>query len=392
MNKFISLILTVLIVSIYGCGNETGGPEEKKAQIQEYKDQIKSIEAKIESLEQEVSESDPNFAASDRNSTLVTTMPVNNGTFEHYVEIRGEVTSRKNVTISTQVPAMVTNVPAHEGEQVKKGDILATQDAETTRTNIAEVNTSLELAKTRFDRQANLWKQNIGTEFQYLESKNAKESLERKLGTLNAQLNNYIIRAPFSGTIDEVFVKEGEMAQPGVPLLRLVSLSNMYIEADLSEKYLGQFEKGDSVEVIFPNLDKNIQTVISAVGQVINAKNRTYTVEVKIPNDEAMLRPNMLAELKLKDFEQKNAMIVPTNLIQNDNRGDYVFIAQKKENGLVAEKVRVERGMTYNNQTLIKSGLKENSQLINEGARDVAEGTFIKLAEKGKESVAVSSK
>lgn len=382
MDKIKVLIITVLILSIYGCGNETGDLEAKKEQIQAYKEQIQELESKMKSLEEEVAASDPTFAsATDRNATLVTTIPIKETTFEHFVEIRGEVTSRRNVTISAQVPAMVVNVPATEGETVRKGEVLLTQDAETIRTNIDEVKTSLDLAETRFRRQTNLWEQNIGTEFQYLEAKNAKESLERKLASLNAQLSNYIIRAPFSGTIDEVFAKEGEMAQPGVPLIRLVSLSNMFIEANVSEAYLGQFEKGDSVEVHFPTLDKTINTTISSVGQVINQNNRTYTVEVKIPNDEASLRPNMLAELRLKDFEQQNAMVIPTNLIQNDNQGDFVYVASSTEGSdeLVAEKKHITRGKTYQNQTMIESGLTGDEQLIDQGFRNVAEGVTVRI-------------
>ncbi|MDF9797601.1 membrane fusion protein (multidrug efflux system) [Catalinimonas alkaloidigena] len=381
MNKVRALIITVLILSVYGCSNETGDLEAKKQQIQDYKSQIQALESKVKSLEEDIASNDPTFVSStDRNATLVTTIPIRETTFKHYVEVRGEVTSRRNVTVSAQVPAMVVKVPATEGKSVRKGEVLITQDAETIRTNIDEIKTSLELAETRFDRQANLWEQNIGTEFQYLEAKNAKESLERKLASLNAQLSNYIILAPFSGTVDEVFVKEGEMAQPGVPMLRLVSLSNMFIKANISEAYLGQFEKGDSVEVHFPTLDKTTYTTISSVGQVINQNNRTYSIEVKIPGDESSLRPNMLAELRLKDFEQQNANIIPTNLIQNDNQGDFVYVASSVENGegLVAQKKHITIGKTYQNQTMVESGLSGDERLIDQGFRNVAEGVMVR--------------
>ncbi|WKN31200.1 efflux RND transporter periplasmic adaptor subunit [Porifericola rhodea] len=383
MNKLKPLIFSVLLVSMYSCGGEVDDTAQKKQQIQEYKQEIKDLQSKVKALEQEVAQADPNYAAADRNATLVTTIPVKQETFRHFVEVRGEVTSRQNVTISAQVPAMVNRVPATKGQVVRKGEVLVVQDAETIRTNIAEVQTSLELAETRFKRQSNLWDQNIGSEFQFLEAKNAKESLERKLSTLNAQLNDYIIRAPFSGTIDEVFVKEGEMAQPGVPMVRLVSMNDMYIEADISETYLGQFKKGDSVEVVLPSLNEEINTTISAVGQVINQNNRTFTIEVKIPSSENKLKPNMLAELRLKDFEKSDAFVVPTNLIQSDNQGDFVYVAVQESgtDKFVADKKHIQRGKTYNNETMVKTGLSGDERIIDQGFRNVAEGVNVRITD-----------
>ncbi|MFP4093166.1 MAG: efflux RND transporter periplasmic adaptor subunit [Cyclobacteriaceae bacterium] len=384
MKNYITLfVISATLLGLSACGDaQEKGIDNKKSQLREYKQEARELQTKIEDLEKEIAAVDPNFTSTDRNATLVTVSGVENETFEHFVEVRGSVTSRRNVTISAQTPAMVRQVKVEEGTSVKKGELLLLQDAETITRNIEELNTSLELAETRFKRQANLWEKNIGTEFQYLEAKNAKESLERKLASLNSQLNNYYVRAPFNGTIDEIFIKEGEMAQPGMPLLRLVSLTNMYIKADVSESFLGEFKKGDSVVVQFPSLNKSINSVISSVGQVINENNRTFRVEVRLPDDETLLRPNLMAVLKLKDFEQDNALIVPTNLILNDQKGDFVYVAEQAPsgNGFVAKKKHIERGKTYNNMTMVKSGLEGEERLITEGFRDVAEGVSLRIS------------
>jgi hypothetical protein len=165
----------------------------------------------------------------------------------------------------------------------------------------------------------------------------------------------------------------------------------MYIVADVSEAYLGEFEKGDSVTVRFPSLNKTIESSISSVGQVINENNRTFEIQVKLPKEASLLRPNLLAVLEIKDFQQEEAIVVPTNLIQSDNRGDYVFVANQTENGMTAMKKRVERGMTYSNETMITSGLEEGDQIINEGAREVAEGGEVKIADLSRTGSAVSS-
>nr|WKN36291.1 efflux RND transporter periplasmic adaptor subunit [Tunicatimonas sp. TK19036] len=390
-----SLIIPFLSFAMLftACGGESDDVAEKKQQLKAYKADMKALQDQIDALEKEIAAEDPTFASQNRKATLVTTVPVANKTFEHYIEVRGSVTSRKNITISAEAPGMITNVQAVEGESVKKGQLLISQNAETIRRNIEELQTSLELAETRYSRQKNLWDQKIGTELQYLEAKNSVESLNSRIASLQSQLSNYIIRAPFSGTVDEIFVKEGEMAQPGVPMLRLVSLTDMYIEADISEAFLGEFNKGDSVIVTFPSINKTIHSVISSVGQVINENNRTFRIEVKLPGDMDLLRPNLLAVLKIMDFNQPDAMVVPTNLILEDNTGDYVFVTSEAEDGTgqIAVKKHIERGHAYKNETVVTDGLEGNEALIDKGFREVAEGVRIDIVEGDQRATAMSS-
>ena len=369
-----------VFVTLLACGEPSSDLAEKKNTLETYRGELKELKAKIASLEEEIAAEDPN-ALSQNKATLVTTMPVPTKAFRHFLEVRGSVTSEKNVTVSARVPAVVERVLVQEGDRVKKGQVLVVQDAETVRRSIDELKTSLELAATRFEKQKNLWDQKIGTEIQYLEVKSNKESLERRIASAQAQLADYTIRAPFSGSIDDVMARQGEMAQPGVPLLQLVSLEDMYIEADVSESYLGKFEVGDSVDVKFPSLNKSLKSTVSAIGEVINQNNRTFTMEVKLPGDTKLLRPNLLAVLRIEDFHQPEAVVVPTNLILSDNRGDYVYVAEEKDGQLTATKKAIERGMTYNNETLITSGLSGTEQLINEGFREVAEGMAIQEAD-----------
>lgn len=369
------------LLLLAACGGNTDEIEAKKQQLATYKTEVNDLNQKISSLEQEIAAMDPSFAQQNRKATLVTTIPVQTKTFRHFVEVRGSVASRKNVTLSSEVPGRVQTIQVKEGQTVSKGQVLLILDAETTRNNIKELETALELATTRFERQSNLWEKNIGTEIQYLEAKNQKESLERSLATMRSQLAQSVLRAPFSGNIDRVMARVGEMAQPGVPLVRIVSLTDMYVEADLSESLLGKFHEGDSVEVRFPSLNKSIQTTISSIGQVISPNNRTFTIEVQLPENDDLLKPNLLAVVRISDFEAKDAVVVPTNLIQTDNSGDFIYIAKQGEEVMEAEKVRVERGLTYENETMIASGLQGGEKLIKEGFREVAEGVAVREAE-----------
>ena len=381
MSNLKSVIWASALLSLVACGESGDDLAAKKSELEAYREELKELNTKIATLEEEIAEQDPSAVSQESRATLVTTVPVPTKTFRHFLEVRGSVTSDKNVTVSARAPAVVERVLVQEGERVKKGQVLIVQDAKTVRRSIDELKTSLDLATTRYERQKNLWDQKIGTEIQFLEAKSNKESLERRIASAEAQLADYIIRAPFSGSVDDIIIKQGETGQPGMPMLQLVSLQDMYIDADVSESYLGKFEVGDSVNVSFPSLNTSLKSTVSAIGDVINENNRTFTMEVKLPNDTKLLRPNLLAVLRVEDFQQEDAIVVPTHLILSDNQGEYVYVAEEQEGQLVATKKAVERGMTYQNETLIASGLSGDEQLIREGFRDVAEGMAIEQAE-----------
>ena len=377
-SKIVSIMIAGLLVA--SCQN-SNTLDEKKAELKTKKAELADLKKSIDELEQEIADLDPEFAKANRKATLITTIPVKNGHFESFIEVSGSVESRKNVLISAETPGLIERIYVTEGEAVKAGQTLIRLDNEILMSNYEELKTSYELAKTMYERQSNLWEQKIGTEVQYLEAKNRKEALENQLKTLRSQIEKTYIKAPFSGTIDRLDAKLGQYAQPTVPLIRLVSLDNLYIKADVSEAYIGSIRKGDPTTVTFASLNQEFETRISSIGQVINPDNRTFTVEVKVPQLPVRLKPNLVAVVKIKDFESDNATVVPNNLIQKDSRGDYVYIVAMNSENPVAKKVPVERGKTYKDQTMITSGLKGDEELINEGFRDVNDGVNVKVVE-----------
>jgi RND family efflux transporter MFP subunit len=216
---------------------------------------------------------------------------------------------------------------------------------------------------------------------QYLEAKNRKEALENQLRSVNTQIQKTYIKAPFSGTIDQMEAKLGMLAQPTVPLLRIISLDNLYITADVSEAYIGVMKKGEKAKVSFASLNEEFDSEISSIGQVIDPDNRTFSIEVKVPKVPYELKPNLISVVKIKDFEAENVAIVPTNLIQKDNRGDFVYVVAMNSETPIAKKVRVIRGRTYKNKTMIKEGLTGEEELVDEGFRDVSEGVNVNVVE-----------
>jgi len=207
--------------------------------------------------------------------------------------------------------------------------------------------------------------------------------LEQQIANVKAQIAKSSIRAPFDGSIEQVYVNNGEMAMSGNPIAQIVNHSGLFVSADISESFVGSFDKGDTAIIDFPSLNETIKAKITAVGQVIDPQNRTFKVEIRLPDLDFKIKPNLLAVVKITDYEKQNASIVPSNLIQQDMTGEYVFVTEEngEQDQLIAKKIHIERGKTYKNETLVLSGLTGKESLINEGFKEVIDGSPVKVVE-----------
>jgi len=379
-----SIYMLSLLVLLAACGGQEEGLEEKKGQLTELKAQVKELNSKISELEKEIASEDTSFASNKtatRNAVLVTTLPVDKNNFQHKTEVRGSVESRKNVMLTPEISGKIKSIQVEEGQRVSANQVLMTLNADVLRNTKRELETSLELAEAVYKRQKNLWDKNIGTEIQYLEAKNKKESLESKLATTNSQIAQSVIRAPFSGVIDNIPAKVGEVAGPGSQLVRIVNPDAMYIKADVSERFLGSFSKGDAVEIYFPSQGKELSSTVASVSGVIDQNNRTFTIEVKLPKVDFVVKPNQVTVLKLVDYSNNSAITVPTRIIQEDQKGTYVYVADNKS----AKKVHITTGVTYEGRTEILAGLMGSEELIDKGVRELTDGTSIKVSKESAE-------
>lgn len=375
MLKFLPLSLIVLLA--YSCSSGSGeGLDAKKAELEKLKAESTELAESIKELETEIAALDPEFAKQGQKTILITTANAKKGNFEHFVEVTGSVLSKKNVSISAEASGLVLEVPAVEGMRASRGQILARINAESIQRNIDELQNSLDLATTLFEKQERLWNQQIGTEVQYLEAKNRKEGLERSLNTLKTQLDKGVIRAPFDGTVETVQVRAGELVQPGMPMFQFVGENDLFIEADISEAYIGVLSKGDSVDVSFPSLNEEFKTKVSSLGTIINPNNRTFKVEVVLPKMKN-LKPNMIAVLRIKDYENTDGVIVPSHLILSDNKGDYIFIVADN----VAKKTYVKRGKTFGDESEILEGLAGTEVLVDKGFREVGDNFNVNITQ-----------
>lgn len=387
MKKYTSSMKTIQLLTVavtlfaaVSCGEKPAELDQKKAELSEYNNQLRELKAKIATLEKEIAQLDPEFGKQNTNAILVATMPVPRKEFLHKIEARGWVESRRNVLVSAETMGKISSIPVKEGQKVSQGQVLLTLDADVVKSNISEVKTSLDLAKTLYERQAKLWEQNIGTEVQYLEAKNRMQSLESRLATLQSQLAQSVIRAPFAGRVDQLPARVGEIASPGMPLVRVLSEDDMYIKADISEAFIGKFSEGDEAEVYFPVQEKALTARIMSVGQVINNENRTFEVEVSLPRLDFPVRPNQVTVLQLIDYKKSGAVVVPTKLIQKDDKGTFVYTVKDQQGNLVAAKAHIQTGLTFQSETEVMQGLAGNEKLIEKGYRDVAEGVMVTLA------------
>jgi RND family efflux transporter MFP subunit len=376
MKNTLKILTLSLMLGMFSCGQqEEDELSKKKSQLDEFKSESAELKVKIQELEEEISKMDPEFRKNQRKSVLVTTVKPETGRFDHYVEVTGSVLSKKNVNISAEVSGRVEEIVTREGMSVRKGQVIARIDAESVQRNLDEIQTQLELAKTIFEKQERLWNQQIGTEIQYLEAKNRKETLEKNLASIELQKDRSTIRAPFNGTVEELVVRVGELVQPGSPVVNFVGEDDLFIEGDISERYVGILDKGDSVSIYFPSIDKTLKTKVTAIGKVINPDNRTFKIEVFLPKLEKV-KPNMISVLNIQDYSVEDAVTIPTYLILKDNKGSYVFVVEEG----VAHKKYIERGMTYDSKTEIIEGLSGSEVLIDKGFREVGDNFSVNIS------------
>ena len=313
---------------------------------------------------------------------LVKIEKVQSKKFIHEIRIQGNVETDKDVLLTAEMGGLITSIKVKEGQKVSKGQVIATIDASVLSSNVQELKTSLEYAEYMLGKQEELQKRGVGSEFDLETAKNQVNSLKSKMNSLNTQRGKATIRAPFSGVIDNVFARKGQMAGPQSPVVRLVNNKTVDIVASLSEKHIANVRVGTPIVVSFPNyMDTAIYLQITNVGNYIEPTNRTFRIMSTIKNNSFLL-PNMLAEVAITDFEVENGLVIPSKSILKDrDNKDFVFVAKKSEGNYKITKVNVIVIKKYNGESLIKEGLKENQLVVVEGARGVAEGDVVRSDE-----------
>ena len=368
INQLTAVILVVILASC-SAGNAGNEEQSKQEQLKEYKEQVTDLEKKIAKIEAEIK------STAEVEKVEVVVSKLKPQKFEHFIEVTGSVEADQELNVSPEGSGKIMDIKVKEGQRVTKGTVLAILNAEPIERNIEEVKINLELAKTTYNRQNNLWDQNIGSEMQMLQAKSSKESLEKQLESLTAQKDMSIIKAPVDGIIDVIYQKQGQIASSQIPFARLVNIDKVKVYADVAESYLTKIKKGDDVFVTFPAIGKDVETKIQMIGNYIDPNNRTFRIRLDLQNKNKMIKPNLDAVVKIRDYVAENAIVIPSLLIKEDFRGKYTFIAQSENNQLVAKKVYVKTGVSNNNMTEVREGLKPGTQIVSEGFSQVMDGS-----------------
>ena len=371
------ILITVLSISLFSCGKK-----EDNTNIEALIDakNVAALQAKKSLIQADLAKIEEALATLDvkKDEALVSVLTIKDTVFSHYLEVQGSVDTKENILVQPEFQGTLVSLTVKAGQRVSKGQILGRIDDAGLSQQVASLESQYALAKTTFERQKNLWDQKIGSEIQYLQAQTQMISAQRGVAQIKAQLSKTIIRAPFGGTIDEVFVEKGQVVAPSQQgLMRIVNLSNMYVSTSIPETYIGKLKVGTEVDVFLSSLGKTYIGKVRQIGNFVNPSNRSFGIEVGVPNPDNLLRPNQVASLKITDYSSKNAVVVPTNVIQEDGQKNKFVYIVTNSNGKtgIAKKVIVKPGQSSGNVTEILSGLNVKDVIVAEGLNTIAEGT-----------------
>ena len=374
-NIILFRVLATLVIS--ACGGKKTADENKQAKLDELKKEIAKLQSEASALEKEIDQK-----SGKTNGKAVEITEIKKGVFQSYIMIEGSADANESTIATPKVPGTIVRVLVQPGASVTSGQVLAQLDNTTISQGRNELQQQMIYVTTLFEKQKRLWEKGVGTEVQYLSVKNQKEALEKSMKTLETQIDMYNIKAPISGTLESVDAKVGQAVAPGLPLFRVMNLSNIKIKADVAESYSKKVKAGDKIKIFFPDLQTEINANISFASKYIDPLNRTFRVETKLPHVDN-LKPNMIAKLKIVDYENSNTISVSSNCIQTTESGSYVVIAKAQTNSkgeaqaFVAERRTITTGKSSDGKTEILSGLNEGDMVITTGYQELNNGQAI---------------
>jgi membrane fusion protein, multidrug efflux system len=385
-----NIVLLTLVFVLFSCkeGNiksQSADDVIKSKDINKIKEKRALLQEKYDELSSELKIIDLALSELDtlQKTPLVKLLTLKDTIFKSYINIQGNVETNQNVIISPEASGVLTQVLVSKGQSVGKGQVLARVDDSGFSAQVAQAQYQLDLAKTTYERQKNLWDQKIGSEIQFLQAKTAMNSAQKGLENIKSYLNKTVIRAPFSGSIDEVITEKGQVVGLGSQLFRIVNIGNMHVEANVPETFLQSLKVGANVQVKIPAISKEYQGKIKLISKYINPNNRTISVEVAVPNPDNLLRPNQVAILNIEDYVNPRAIIIKNqNMIEKADGSKVVFIAQNvKDKNANVKMVTVELGKKKGDSYEVKTGLNTGDLLVTDGVRNLKDGVKVEITE-----------
>jgi RND family efflux transporter MFP subunit len=376
--KKLALPIFTLFLLANACGPKEGSLAEKKESLKEKEESLAELEAEIDSLKIEIAALDTTNTTEEK-LTPVAVQKIQTTPFSHYLQVTGTVSSQENVLLSAEAMGRVIAIPAKEGAKVRAGQTLVQLESSALQEQLQEARAAYKLAKTTFERRERLWQDSIGSEIEYLNAETQYQSSKNRLGQVRARLNNTTLKSPINGQVDEINVNVGEYLGAGSPVVRVVDMENLEVEAEISEEYLGKIKVGDSVLVNIDALGLKQKQPVLFTGQYINPDNRSFKVKVRLSNSNKLIKPNLLASLKIEDYKNPQAIVVPSRAIKQDLKGEYLFVIINQEKATKATKRYIKKGYTANDETEILEGLKPGDQVVTTGFNLITAGQAVRL-------------
>ncbi|MFN3138133.1 MAG: efflux RND transporter periplasmic adaptor subunit [Allomuricauda sp.] len=385
MKKAIYITITTLVLA--SCGSGSGNSVESviaskdveaiRAKRNSVTEELKALESQVKQLDEAIGELEDNTKL-----PLVSALTVEPQQFQHYLELQGDVMTDQNVLVYPEMAGTLYRVYVKEGQRVSKGQLLASIDDGGLSSQLAQLRTQAELAKTTFERQKRLWEQNIGSEIQYLQAKTQYEAQQSAVKQLESQVGKSSIRAPFSGIVDDIIKDQGTVVSPGPgsEIFRIVNLTDMYIDVEVPESHLPNVTPGKEAEVYFPVLGESITTKVRQTGNFINPSNRSFSAEIPVPNKTGNVKPNLTAKVKINDYTNENAILIPQSVVSENAEGEqYVYLISEENGEVMAKKSIITPGRTQGDYLEVLEGISSGSQVIVEGARRVRDGQKVQV-------------
>lgn len=379
-------ILTSLVLLIALFLQSCAGPTDEKTLASKQAELAKK-EAERDNLNKEIAILEKEVAKLDTTTKvelekLVGVTPIASNPFSSQVEVMGKIDVDANAELSASAPGTVTRIYVKEGSYVKKGQTLAQIDNNVMSQNIAQVKQQLAHATDLYNKQKALWDQKIGSEVQYLNAKNAMESLQANLSTLYQQNDLYRIKAMYPGVVDAVNIKLGQAISPGIPAFRVVGTTGLKLKAEVPESYINKVKQGNKVQIYVPDLDKEISGKVNYVSRIVDPLNRTFTAEILLPDGNKDIKTNMIGVLKIKDYNNAKAISIPVKTLLKNTDGYYVFIAEEKDGKMYANQVPIKTGAVSGDQIEVLTGLKVGDKMVTTGFQGINDGNLLKISDK----------
>ncbi len=387
MQKITIVFVTAFMLTLISCETKTDNTNllnTKKAKLEDLKKQQTKLGEEIVKLENEITLLDTS-AIKQENAKLVSIMPIEAHQFNHFIDLQGKIEAVNIMYVTPRAQGgQVKELLVKQGDFVKKGALLLKLDDAIVKKQLDQLQTQLSFAKDLYQRQQNLWKENIGTEVQLLQAKNSVDNIEKQISTVKEQLSFSNVYAPIDGVLETVNIRVGEtfigvLGQS--PQISIVNTSNLKLTAQVPENYLEKVKVGTRIKITFPDINKTIEAAVNVVGKIIDPLSRSFYIEAKLPADKD-LKPNQVAEVKILDYSVANAITVPINTIQTDEKGKFVIVALEQNGKIIAHKTTVSIGELYGDRIEIKSGLKTGDKLITDGFQNLYEGQLITTDQK----------